>query len=79
MVLVLARYGLERTATAVGLAAFGGGSMIAALALPRLLDTLPDGRAMLGGALVLVIGLAAGILLPGYGWLLQLWLALGLG
>lgn len=79
MVLVLARYGLDRTAKVVGLAAFGGGSMIAALALPRLLDTLPDGRAMLGEALVLVISLAAGILLPGYGWLLQLWLALGLG
>lgn len=79
VVLVQARYGLDQTATAVALAAFGGGSMIAALALPRLLDTLPDRRAMLGGAMVLVIGLAAGTLLPGYGWLLPLWLALGLG
>ena len=65
VVLVQARYGLDQTATAVALAAFGGGSMIAALALPRLLDTLPDRRAMLGGATVLVIGLAAGTLLPG--------------
>lgn len=79
VVLVQARYGLDQTATAVALVAFGGGSMIAALALPRLLDTLPDRRAMLGGATVLVIGLAAGTLLPGYGWLLPLWLALGLG
>lgn len=79
VVLVQARDGLDQTATAVALATFGGGSMIAALALPRLLDTLPDRRAMLGGATVLVIGLAAGTLLPGYGWLLPLWLVLGLG
>ncbi|MFX9439102.1 MFS transporter, partial [Acinetobacter baumannii] len=52
VVLVQARYGLDQTATAVALVAFGGGSMIAALALPRLLDTLPDRRAMLGGATV---------------------------
>ena len=79
VVLVQARFGLGQTATAVALAAFGSGSMIAALALPRLLDTLPDRRAMLGGATVLVIGLTAGTLLPGYGWLLPLWFALGLG
>lgn len=79
VVLVQAHYGLGQTATAVALAAFGSGSMIAALALPRLLDTLPDRRAMLGGATVLVIGLTAGTLLPGYGWLLPLWFALGLG
>lgn len=79
VVLVQAGYGLDQRATVMALAAFGGGSMIAALALPRLLEALPDRRAMLGGAGLLAAGLAAGLLLPGYGWLLPLWFALGLG
>jgi len=35
---------------AVALACFGGGSMLAALGLPRILDRLPDRRVMLTGA-----------------------------
>ncbi|RUY33303.1 MFS transporter, partial [Mesorhizobium sp. M7A.F.Ca.US.001.04.1.1] len=39
VVLVQAKFGLSQSDTALALAAFGGGSMIAALALPRLLDS----------------------------------------
>ncbi|MBN8916368.1 MAG: MFS transporter [Rhizobiales bacterium] len=79
VVLVQAGFGLSQRATAIALAAFGGGSMIAALLLPRLLDTIPDRRAMLAGASVLAAGLFIGAFVPGYGLLLPLWFALGLG
>lgn len=42
VVLVQAEFGLTQRATAIALAAFGSGSMIAALLLPRLLDDMPD-------------------------------------
>lgn len=79
VVLVQAGFGLSQRATAIALAAFGGGSMIAALLLPRLLDTIPERRAMLAGASVLAAGLFIGAFVPGYGLLLPLWFALGLG
>jgi len=44
---------------ALGLAAFGGGSMAAALVLPRVLDRLEDRPVMLGAAALLVAGLLA--------------------
>jgi len=44
---------------ALALAAFGGGSMVAALVLPRLLDNVEDRPVMLGAAGVLVAGLLA--------------------
>lgn len=79
VVLVQAGYGLDQRATAMALAAFGGGSMVAALALPRLLDGMPDRRAMLGGAAILVAGLFLGMAISGYALLLPLWFVLGLG
>lgn len=79
VVLVQAQFGLSQRATALALAAFGGGSMIAALLLPRLLDKIPDRAAMLGGAAMLVAGLFAGALVTSFGTLLPLWFALGLG
>lgn len=42
VVYVQAVYGLDNQAMALALAAFGGGSMVAALALPKLLDSIPD-------------------------------------
>ena len=60
------------------MAAFGGGSMIAALLLPRLLDFVPDRPAMLAGAALLPITLAATALLTSYGALILLWIATGL-
>jgi MFS family permease len=53
--------------------------MVAALALPKLLESVPDRTAMLAGASLLVVGVLAAAALPGYGWLLPLWFVLGLG
>ena len=79
VVLVQAVLGLDQSATALALAAFGGGSMVAALALPRLLDTVPDRAAMLAGAGILVAGLLVGSALRSYAFVLPLWFLLGLG
>ncbi|KSV61087.1 MFS transporter [Sinorhizobium sp. Sb3] len=79
VVLVQAKFGLTQTDTAIALAAFGGGSMIAALLLPRLLDRTPDRVAMFSGAAVLTAGLFIGALVPSFVSLLPLWLAIGLG
>ncbi|MDE1568299.1 MFS transporter [Aquabacter sp. P-9] len=79
VVLVQAVLGLDQSATALALAAFGGGSMVAALALPRLLDTVPDRAAMLAGAGILVAGLLVGSALRSFAFVLPLWFLLGLG
>ncbi|WP_322885794.1 MFS transporter (plasmid) [Sinorhizobium medicae] len=79
VVLVQAEFGLTQRDTAVALAAFGVGSMIAALLLPRLLDNMPDRTAMLAGAVVLVAGLFVGVFVPRSALLLPLWLAIGVG
>ena len=79
VVLVQARFGLTEEATAVALAAFGAGSVLAALVLPRVLEAIPARTAMLAGAGLVAGGLLGGIVLPGYGVLLPLWFALGLG
>lgn len=79
VVLVQAEFGLTQRDTAVALAAFGVGSMIAALLLPRLLDNMPDRTAMLAGAVVLVAGLFIGVFVPRFALLLPLWLAIGVG
>lgn len=78
VVLVQSGFGMTQRATALALAAFGGGSMVAAFVLPRLLDSISDRRAMTIGAGALVICLLAGSLLPSYTFLLPLWFALGL-
>jgi H+ antiporter protein len=59
VVLVRSDLGLGDTQVAIALGAFGGGSMLAALLLPRLLDNRPDRPVMIGGALVLVAALLA--------------------
>ncbi|PLT99060.1 MFS transporter [Sinorhizobium medicae] len=79
VVLVQAQFGLTQRDTALALAAFGVGSMIAALLLPRLLDNMPDRTAMLAGAAVLVAGLFIGVFVPSFALLLPLWLAIGVG
>jgi len=50
VVLVRGRMGGSEADLALAMAAFGAGSMVAALVLPRLLDHLPDRRVMLAGA-----------------------------
>jgi H+ antiporter protein len=77
VVLVQARYGLTQQATALALALFGAGSMVAALILPRLLDRLNDRELMLRAGIALPPILLLGTLVPGYAVLLPLWFALG--
>lgn len=79
VVLVQAEFGLGQRKTALALAAFGAGSMIAAMVLPRLLDSVPDRRAMIAGATIMVAGLFLGVAVSSYALLLPLWFALGLG
>lgn len=89
VVFVKGRLGLGDGQVALALACFGGGSMVAALALPRLLEKLPDRRVMFAAASFLggVLTIAAVILSwsaespvstlwPG---LLATWLLFGLG
>ena len=70
---------LNERDTAMLFAAFGAGSMAAALSLPRLLHKLPDRTVMTAGAVMMIAGLAAGMLLPSYGWAMALWFLLGAG
>ncbi|WP_341863766.1 MFS transporter [Gymnodinialimonas sp. 57CJ19] len=84
VVLVRSDLGLGDTQVAIALSAFGGGSMLAALVLPRLLDTRPDRPVMIGGAAVLVatlFGLSGMSLVFGQQWypLLLGWLIIGIG
>lgn len=78
VVLVQGELGLGQRQTAWALAAFGGGSMIAALFLPRLLDWAPDRPVMLTAAAALPVALVVLAFVPGYGALLALWLATGI-
>lgn len=84
VVLVRSGLGLGETQVAITLGAFGGGSMLAALVLPRLLDTRADRPVMMGGAAVLVaslLGLCLWTLVYGVQWgvLLVGWGIVGMG
>lgn len=84
-VLVRGALGLDQSAVAITLAAFGGGSMIAALVLPRLLDSIADRRIMITAALFMtavlgVLAVAWSIADAGQRWTIILvgWFMLGL-
>ncbi|MEQ9491038.1 MAG: MFS transporter [Alphaproteobacteria bacterium] len=84
VVLVRDMLGLSESALAWTMGAFGAGSMLAALVLPRLLIRIPDRPAMVGGAVLMLaslLGLAALIGLVGLTWpiLLGAWFAMGVG
>jgi MFS family permease len=79
VVFVQATFGLGQSNTALALAAFGGGSMLVALVLPRVLDTIADRTAMLVGASALALATLAAAAIPSYGWLLPLWFVIGAG
>ena len=80
VVLVQGGFGMTQTATAIALACFGAGSMLVALALPKLLDRFPERQAMLAGAGLIAAGLIVGaVLASSYAVLLPLWVVLGLG
>ncbi|WP_136709102.1 MFS transporter [Agromyces sp. H66] len=84
VVLVQGELGRPQADVALLLAAYGAGSMLVALVLPKLLDRWPDRPFMLAGASVLPVGLvASGLLIaqpplpatwPGF---LALWFLLG--
>lgn len=79
------KLGRPSTDVPLALAAFGTGSMLIALLLPKILSTRPDRPIMLTGASIMAAGLTAGIgvsqLGAPYEWpaLLALWFILGMG
>ena len=84
VVLVQADLGRPQQDVALLLAAYGGGSMLVALGLPRVLDAVPDRRVMLAGAAALPVLLLAAVgamtgLDAGAQWagLLVLWALMG--
>ena len=79
VVFVQAVFGLGQSDTALALAAFGGGSMVVALVLPRVLETVADRTAMLAGASALAVATMIAAVIPSYGWLLPLWFVVGAG
>ena len=84
IVLVRSTLGLDASELARTLFAFGAGSMIAALLLPRVLDKVSDRPVMVGGAALMVVtllGLATEVATIGLVWpvLLSAWLFVGLG
>ncbi|OAN79210.1 MFS transporter [Jannaschia sp. EhC01] len=84
VVLVRSDLGLGDTQVAIAMGAFGAGSMLAALALPRLLDDRPDRPVMITGACLLVVtllGLSALASVITLSWhpLLAGWLLIGIG
>ncbi|MEE9453016.1 MAG: MFS transporter [Paracoccaceae bacterium] len=76
-------YGLSAQSVGIALSAFGAGSMLAALSLPKLLDKTGDRLPMLGGAAVLTATMFIGAALfstpPAFGVLLGLWALAGMG
>lgn len=80
VVIVQSGFGLSPQATAWALAAFGGGSMTAAVVLPKLLVRLSDRTAMASGAVlmtgVLIAGAFAAVSYPA---LIVLWIIMGFG
>ncbi|MAM89672.1 MAG: MFS transporter [unclassified Hahellaceae] len=79
VVLVQGEFGLTEQHTAMAFAAFGAGSMLAALALPRLLKRWQDRQVMLTGAGILISGLVLALPVHSLGWLLPVWAWLGVG
>ncbi|MFZ6765148.1 MFS transporter [Pseudoroseomonas sp. WGS1072] len=79
VVLVKGNFGLGDREVAWTLAAYGFGSMLSALLLPKLLENLSDRTAMLGGAALLCLGMILAPIANGWGTLLPIWLMLGLG
>ena len=81
VVIVQTRLELGPEATAWALAAFGAGSMFAALFVPRLLDYMSDRWLVIAGGAMMVAGLLAGAFHhhEGYTDLLVLWINIGVG
>ena len=79
VVLVQARLGLGAPQVALAFAAFGTGSIVAAVLLPRILERVADRRVMIGGAGLMVAGVVVTPLAPGLAGLMALWAIIGFG
>jgi MFS family permease len=79
VVLVQARLGLGEESVALAFAGFGAGSMLAAFLLPRILERLADRPVMIGGAALMVAGVALVPLLGSLAALIALWALIGFG
>ncbi|WP_299984279.1 MFS transporter [uncultured Ruegeria sp.] len=84
VVIVRGDLDLSESAVAIALAGFGGGSMLAAFALPRLLAKFPDRRVMLSGAFLATGTMAAAAVLSitipmTLGLLTATWVLVGFG
>jgi MFS family permease len=79
VVLVQARLGLGEESVALAFAAFGAGSMMAAFLLPRILDRQGDRQVMIGGAALMVAGVALLPVVGSLAALIALWAVIGFG
>jgi predicted MFS family arabinose efflux permease len=79
-VVIVKGMGRSQGDVALALAAYGGGSMLAALALPRVLQHIADRTVMLVGAAILTVtlGSMAGLALD-WPLILPLWSVMGIG
>lgn len=64
---------------AMAMAAAGGGSMLAALCIPWVLDRVPDRPVMLSGSLTMAVGVGLMSTGPEFSALLPIWFVIGLG
>lgn len=79
VVLVQAQLGLDEESVALAFAGFGAGSMLTAFLLPRILDRLADRPVMIGGAALMVLGVAMVPLVGSIAALIVLWSVIGFG
>lgn len=79
VVLVKDRLRLDETSVALAFAAFGAGSMLAAFVLPSILMRATDRPVMIGGAGLMVAGVACVPLIDSFAALLVLWGGIGFG
>ncbi|WP_020682361.1 MFS transporter [Marinobacterium rhizophilum] len=71
--------GLDDTWVAIALAAAGGGSMSAALLMPRALQKVPERTLMLAGGGIMAAAVLLGTLQPDIAGLMILWCLIGFG
>ncbi|MGE4609986.1 MAG: MFS transporter [Paracoccaceae bacterium] len=83
IVITRSLYGYQAESVGIALGAFGAGSMVAALGLPKLLDKTGDRIPMLSGSILLTATMFAGAMLftglPDFNLFLALWAVAGLG
>lgn len=75
--IVLGRFGLEAEDAALALALFGGGAVLGAILLPRLLASFAARTVMLAGSVLTAAALAAGVAIAQFPTLLALWVSIG--